>query len=105
MSLLSTLNRYIHFILIAAFLLISGISRAQVKVLLGTIKDQHSAEPVPFASVRFRVSGNGRLADSSGGFAFRFSSWKADTLEITSVGYQDYLLLVNPSVIKGDTLK
>ena len=77
---------------------------AQVKVLKGIIKDIHSDERIPFASVHFLKAGNGRLADSAGAFLFRFDKWQEDTLEITYVGYQDYKFLINPAQITGDTL-
>lgn len=91
------------------FLLLLGAlaflpAQAQYKVLKGTIQDRHSSEPVPFASVRLRVSGTGVQADSAGHFRFQLAGWPADTLEITSVGYQDYLYPVQPGTITGDTL-
>jgi hypothetical protein len=85
-------------------LCIAGTVFSQSKIIVGNARDQHSAEPVPFASVRFRVSGNGVLADSSGGFLITVPHVN-DTLEITSVGYQDFYLPVNSSLIAGDTLR
>lgn len=79
-------------------------AQAQVRILKGIIKDIHSDERIPFASIRFLKSGSGRLADSSGAFSFRFDRWPQDTLEITYVGYQDYKILIDPSRITGDTL-
>src|SRR5688572_13901136 len=67
---------------------------AQSKVITGRIKDQHSNEPVPFASVSFKKSGVGKLSDSSGTFSFAITNWQPDTLEITSVGYEDYRLSI-----------
>jgi hypothetical protein len=77
---------------------------AQVRVLKGIVKDVHSDERIPFASIKFLKAGSGRLADSAGAFIFRFDKWSPDTLEITYVGYQDYKFAINPSDIKGDTL-
>ena len=77
---------------------------AQVKVLKGIIKDIHSDERIPFASVHFLKAGSGKLADSSGAFLFRFDKWQQDTLEITYVGYQDYKFVIDPAQIKGDTI-
>jgi hypothetical protein len=77
---------------------------AQSKVLRGTIKDQHSGEQVPFASVRFKNSGIGKLADSSGGFIFYFNNWPKDTLEICFVGFRDYQYPIDPALIKADSL-
>lgn len=82
----------------------AGQAGAQTKVILGSIRDQHSDEVVPFASVRFRASGIGKLADSSGRFLFHFAQWPADTLEITSVGYQDLSFPIAAAEIIGDTL-
>ena len=71
---------------------ISANSYSQTKILKGIIKDAHSDERVPFASMRFKKSGTGKLSDSSGSFVFRFDEWPKDTLEITYVGFQDYEL-------------
>ncbi|HEV7620340.1 MAG TPA: DUF5686 family protein, partial [Flavisolibacter sp.] len=98
------LKIYIGIILFILGLSIGYIAEAQTKVIIGHIRDQHSDEPVPFASVRFRGSSMGKQADSSGGFYFGLSRWSQDTLEITSVGYQDYILPINPASMHGDTL-
>src|SRR3954471_19216296 len=74
------------------------------KIIAGHIRDQHSAEPVPFASVQFKRSGAGRQADSSGGFVLFLRTSTKDTLEITSVGYQDFAISIDASAIQGDTL-
>lgn len=86
------------------FFFIADNILAQSRVLIGTIKDQHSNEPVPFASVRFRHSGIGEVADSAGNFFFRLSHHADDTLDITSVGYQDYFFPVHFSSMKTDSL-
>lgn len=70
---------------------------AQTKILKGIIKDVHSDERIPFASMRFKKSGTGKLSDSSGNFIFRFDEWPKDTLEITYVGFQDYELVFDSS--------
>lgn len=77
---------------------------AQQRVLIGQIRDGHSAEPVPFASVQFKKSGTGRLADSAGSFALHIPYEKDDTLEITSVGYQDFRIAIS-SLPASDTVK
>lgn len=84
--------------------LLCSALQAQTKVVKGIIRDQHSGETVPFASVNWKVSKAGQLADSSGTFLFHFGNWPADTLLITSVGYQDYKMGINPSLAKSDTL-
>src|SRR5688500_17846303 len=77
---------------------------AQTKVLKGIIKDQHSGEQVPFASVRFKKSGFGKLADSSGAFTFHFDTWPKDTLEISFVGFREFEYALDPATIKNDTV-
>src|SRR6267378_3860987 len=77
---------------------------AQSKVLKGIIKDQHSDERIPFASIQFKSSGTGRLADSAGGFKFHFDKWPNDTLEITYVGYKDYKVYIDASLARHDTI-
>ncbi len=71
------------------------VGNAQVKVLKGVIKDSHSDESIPFASMRFKKAGTGRLSDSAGSFLFRFDSWPKDTLEITYVGFRDFDLIID----------
>ena len=58
------------------------------------MKDSHSDERIPFASVQFQKSTIGKLTDSAGTFRFHFSSWPSDTLLITCVGYQPYKLFL-----------
>src|SRR6478672_12085722 len=82
-----------------------SLAQAQTKVIKGVIRDQHSSEAVPFASVDWKVSKAGLLADSSGAFLFHFNNWPTDTLQITSVGYEDFKIGINPSLAHSDTLK
>src|SRR5688572_5295379 len=91
-------------VLLLALFAAGSPAAAQVKVLKGIIKDIHSDERIPFASVHFLKAGNGKLADSSGAFIFRLDRWQQDTLEITYVGYQDYRFLIEPDKITGDTI-
>jgi Family of unknown function (DUF5686)/CarboxypepD_reg-like domain len=97
---------YLHgrlfFLVLCCFSL--NLTSAQSKILKGIIKDQHSGERIPFASVHFKGSGTGKLADSSGAFAFRFNDWPGDTLEITYVGYRDYKVFISPSMARQDTI-
>jgi hypothetical protein len=80
--------------LLFLLLLVQG-AQAQSKLLRGIIKDAHSDERIPFASMQFRLSGNGKLSDSVGAFAFRFDDWPRDTLFISYVGYQDFYLPID----------
>lgn len=97
------MDRLKGFLLFTLVLFVAGTVFGQNKIIIGNARDQHSAESVPFASVRFRNAHNGALADSSGGFAINVPRGN-DTLEITSVGYQDFYLPVNWNSIAGDTL-
>jgi len=67
----------------------------QVKIISGIVKDSHSEERIPFASVSFKNSTIGKLTDSSGAFSFYLNKWPSDTLEITCVGYQPFRLYIN----------
>lgn len=66
----------------------------QVKILTGIIKDYHSEEPIPFASVQFLNASVGQLSDSSGSFSFSLTHWPSDTVLITCVGYQPFKLYI-----------
>lgn len=68
---------------------------AQKKIISGTVKDSHSDERVPFASVSFKNSTVGKLTDSAGSFSFYLNNWPSDTLQITSVGYQPFIFVID----------
>ncbi len=74
------------------------------KIVKGNIKDQHSDEPVPFASIYFTKAANGKLADSAGNFSFQFANWPQDTLVVTNVGFKDFKIFIDAKNITGDTL-
>ena len=85
----------IRVLYIFLLLLLPGMyALSQRKILAGVLKDAHSDEPVPFASLQFVNSTVGKLSDSSGKFEFNLSQWPSDTLEITCVGYQPYKLFI-----------
>jgi len=79
--------------LLLGFFLITA-AYGQHKIISGIIKDEHSDEPVPFASIQFLNSPVGKLSDSAGGFTFFLNKWPSDTLLITCVGYQPYKLFI-----------
>jgi hypothetical protein len=74
---------------------------AQVKILRGVIRDVHSMEPVPFASIEFKKTSTGKLSDSAGAFEFRFNQWPTDTVLVTYVGYQDFLLPIDSNLVRN----
>lgn len=81
-----------NLIVFLALCLLTALPATAQKTIRGVIKDAHSDESIPFASMKFRVSKGGRLSDSAGRFAFSFSEWPVDTLEVTYVGYADFIL-------------
>src|SRR5687767_12332208 len=85
-----------QYILIAIFLILVLVpAAAQQKIIGGVIQDSHSEEPVPFASISFKNTTVGKLADSSGAFLFYLNNWPSDTLLITSVGYRPFIYIIN----------
>jgi Family of unknown function (DUF5686)/CarboxypepD_reg-like domain len=76
-------------------LLLSCSAFAQTKIISGIVKDVHSEERIPFASVQFKGTGTGKLTDSAGQFTFHVSNYPSDTLEISCVGYELQKIAVN----------
>jgi hypothetical protein len=75
-------------LLIGLLLFLEDDLCAQTKIIKGTIKDDHSDEPVPFASIRLPGERGGLLADSAGSFIFRISNFKkGDSLTVQYIGY------------------
>ncbi len=88
------------FLFFSCAFLLSVSALAQTKVIKGYIKDALSNERVPFASINFIKSNDGKLSDSAGNFIFHFSEWPADTLLVSYVGYQDYKLFISPELLQ-----
>ncbi len=88
-----------QFLIVLFCFAISLGSSAQTKIIKGVIKDVHSDERIPFASIQFKKSGSGKLSDSSGNFLFNVNDWPSDTIEVTYVGYQDYILPIDSTLI------
>ena len=78
---------YIIFPIVLSFAFLSG--SAQNVIIRGIVKDVHSDERIPFASLEFVKSHAGKLTDSVGTFAFGLDNWPKDTLMVTYVGYQE----------------
>ncbi|HEY6063026.1 MAG TPA: DUF5686 family protein, partial [Chitinophagaceae bacterium] len=81
--------------LTCCFILTVLFASAQRKLISGVLKDSHSEERIPFASLSFKNSTIGKLSDSSGSFYFNLSKWPSDTLQITCVGYQPYFVFID----------
>ena len=69
-------------------------------IIKGSIRDAHSDETIPFASLRMVNSKSGKLSDSAGNFKFVFKEWPTDTLEISYVGYETYRLILDSSFLQ-----
>lgn len=80
--------------LLTVLFFFTGLSYGQVR-LHGFIKDTHSDEAIPFASVQFKNSGIGKLSDSAGNFQFVLTHWPSDTLVITYAGFQDKFIFLD----------
>lgn len=87
-------NLFNQSFLVCLFILLALTSTAQTRIISGLVRDAHSEEPVPFASVQFKNSSTGKLTDSAGHFSFHLTQWPSDTLLITCVGYQPYAILM-----------
>lgn len=103
------MNASVNKVLVLIVVLILGYPvflNAQTKLIRGVIKDAHSDERIPFASISFKNGGSGKLSDSAGNFAFRFDNWPSDTIEVTYVGYKDFILPLDSLIRKaqGDVL-
>jgi hypothetical protein len=82
---------------------ISCSAVAQTKIIAGLIKDSHSEEPIPFASVQMKNSGIGKLSDSAGRFFLRLTLEQfTDSLTVSYVGYNYFARAL--TVPAGDTL-
>ena len=71
------------------FIFCSFFTQGQLKKLTGTVKDKQSDEPIPFASVVFKLSNKGVLTDSAGKFSVDYLSLlENDSVRVLSVGYK-----------------
>jgi hypothetical protein len=83
------------FLTLLSFAFTVSICFSQQKILSGIIRDSHSDERIPFASLSFRNSTIGKLSDSAGTFSFYLREWPSDTLDITCVGYQPFAFAID----------
>lgn len=79
--------KYISFFVLLC--LLSQSALAQTKVVTGIIKDSHSDEPIPFASVVRKNTTTGKLTDSAGNFTLYLTALTTtDSLLVSYVGYR-----------------
>ncbi len=88
------MKRYKTYFTALCFFFAATVS-GQKKIISGVVKDSHSEEPVPFASVLFKNTKIGKLSDSAGGFTFYLDELPSDTIMITCVGYQPFLYIID----------
>lgn len=79
-------------------------AQATLKQLSGKIRDSHSDESIPFATIQFKNSGLGKLSDSSGTFIFNIRNWPSDTIIVSYAGFEDYYLKIDTSRDKIEVL-
>ena len=78
--------KYISFFVLLCLLNLS--LKGQTKVVTGIIKDSHSDEPIPFASVVRKNTTTGKLTDSAGNFVLHLTALTTtDSLLVSYVGY------------------
>lgn len=68
---------------------------SQRKHISGNVRDFHSDEPIPFASLTFLKTSIGGLTDSSGNFSITVDEWPSDSLVITCVGYVPFSFYID----------
>jgi hypothetical protein len=97
---LQLMRRSISFLLLSILLSFAQQGKAQLKQIIGKIKDSHSEEAIPFASITFYKSTIGKLSDSSGSFTFNLRSWPSDTLIVTYAGFEDQYIQIDTTLDK-----
>ena len=82
-------------------LVLSGLAgikaQAQHTLIRGTITNRFTKEKIPFASIALRKAGHGVVSDSAGNFKILMDRRMADTLLISSVGFEPVVIAINPS--------
>ena len=80
------------------YILLSTTSYSQVKTIRGLVKDGHSDEAIPFATIQFRNATFGKLTDSSGHFSIVLNRWPSDTMIITYAGFENKYVHIDTSL-------
>ncbi|HMI61561.1 MAG TPA: DUF5686 family protein, partial [Puia sp.] len=75
--------------------------QAQQVIVRGTVTNQFTKERIPFASVSWKKSGQGVIADSAGLFRIVARRHITDTLLVSSVGFEKLAL---PVTLSRDTM-
>lgn len=79
-------------------LTINSSALGQVKRVRGLVKDGHSDEAIPFATIQFRKASFGKLTDSAGRFDIVLNRWPSDTLVVTYAGFEEKLVPIDTTL-------
>jgi hypothetical protein len=74
------------------------VAKSQQKTIKGIVKDSHSNEVIPFATIQFTHTGMGKLTDAAGNFTFHLSHWLSDTLIISYAGFDTKYIHLDTSL-------
>ncbi len=85
-------------LILALFLALPFCSFAQKLFVSGTLLDQKTAQPIPYANIYNQSNGQGTLSNLDGYFVL--GNVKAsDTIVISFIGYEKTLLIPSQSII------
>jgi Family of unknown function (DUF5686)/CarboxypepD_reg-like domain len=79
----------------------STATAQQSQYIKGIVSNEFTKEPIPFASMYWKVAGFGVLTDSAGGFKLRKSTAEKDTLIASYIGYDKVYRPFNESLDTG----
>jgi hypothetical protein len=77
-----------RFFFVLSLLFIFQSLSAQRKSVSGSVLNPFTQEPIPYASLQWKVAGFGTVTDSAGMFKIAVPTSKADTLMVTYVGFE-----------------
>jgi len=72
---------------------------AQTFTIKGRVINYFTNEVMPFASVKWKLAGNGVLTDSIGQFTIRKNNTQTDTLVVSYIGFEEVYRPINPKKI------
>ena len=87
----SAMKMYIFIAFIVSFQHLS----AQQRFVSGSVLDPFTQEKIPYASLQWKKAGFGTVTDSIGNFRIAIPPYKADTLQVTYVGFETRYIPVN----------
>lgn len=96
------LNTALKILIATLVVIVSFSAQGQVKRVRGIVKDGHSDEPVPFATIQFRKATFGKLTDSAGRFSFALNRWPSDTMVVSYAGFEDKYIPIDTTLSELD---